>query len=115
EKAAAYCRPGRAASSRVWWGVIERQHRAEALIPPHSPPPASPQPPPSLGQPAGWRASPAPTSVLTPPHPPWAVLALACRGLACAPTGKKVAAPLSLFFSPPSIGGAGRLKKARLF
>jgi hypothetical protein len=53
---------------------------------------------PTLVQPAGGRASPGPTTRI-PPRPANPVLALACSGLACAPTSA-VAAHLSLFFAP---------------
>src|SRR5262249_27124780 len=69
--------------------------------------------PASLVQPAGGRASPAPH------HPallriPCAVLALACMGLACAPT-HAVASHLLLSFRPSQTGVKRDSKKKRFF
>src|SRR5262249_38483120 len=68
---------------------------------------------PALDQPAGGRASPAPT-VVPPPFPPYAVLALACRGLVCTPTAV-VAPPSDSFFHHPSKGVKGGSKRRGFF
>jgi hypothetical protein len=108
----AAARPSRSAPAALTLRPSARS--PQPFLPLSRPPPASPQTSsPALDQPAGGRASPAPTVVLL-PFPPYTVLALACRGLACAPTAA-VAPQSDSFFHRPQNGVKGGSKKARFF